>query len=304
MLSRARFPLTSVPRCCNPTDSKLCPTAMKMQPEVAATQEAPLSAYERAAEEGVDPRCIPQYLEGTPPVGDEIVAPVYSDEHNENWKYLFNRQMQMLPGRAGESYLNGVKILGMDDSGVPSLRDLSARMEAATGWRIARIPGLLHEKDFFGLLADRIFPSTDYIREKHELDYTPAPDCFHDMFGHMPMLTEPAVADFYHLFGKTALNATGIQRTWLERLHWFTIEFGLIRQADGLRIFGAGIISSKNEVTHALSETVDVCDFSMEAVINQDYEVWHLQPILYALDSFEQLEDEFRHWTKKEGLSV
>ncbi len=209
--------------------------------------------------------------------------------------------MQLLPGRAGQSYMNGVRLLGMDDTGVPALRDLSTRMEAATGWCIARIPGLLHEKDFFKLLSERIFPSTDYIREKHELDYTPAPDCFHDMFGHMPMLTEPAVAYFYHLFGKTALNATGIQRTWLERLHWFTVEFGLIRQAEGLRIFGAGIISSKNEVTHALSDAVDVRDFSMEAVINQDYEVWHLQPRLFALESFEQLEDAFRHWTKKEG---
>ena len=269
----------------------------------ASDEEVPVSAYERAAEqEGVDPRCIPQYLEEAPPIGADIPFPEYSDEHNGNWRYLFNRQMEMLPGRAGESYMNGVRILGMDDSGIPALRDLSARMEAATGWRIARIPGLLHEKDFFGLLADRVFPSTDYIREKHELDYTPAPDCFHDMFGHMPMLTEPAVADFYHLFGKTALNAKGIQRTWLERLHWFTIEFGLIRQDEGLRIFGAGIISSKNEVTHALSDEVDVRDFSMEAVINQDYEVWHLQPILFALESFEQLENEFRDWTKREGL--
>ncbi len=276
----------------------------ELHAETTATEDAPLSAYERAAEEGGDPRCIPQYLEEAPPVGSDIATPVYSDEHNQNWRYLFNRQMQLLPGRAGQSYMNGVRLLGMDDTGVPALRDLSTRMEAATGWCIARIPGLLHEKDFFKLLSERIFPSTDYIREKHELDYTPAPDCFHDMFGHMPMLTEPAVADFYHLFGKTALNATGIQRTWLERLHWFTIEFGLIRQAEGLRIFGAGIISSKNEVTHALSDAVDVRDFSMEAVINQDYEVWHLQPRLFALESFEQLEDAFRHWTKKEGLSI
>ncbi|MGB1048062.1 MAG: phenylalanine 4-monooxygenase [Rhodothermales bacterium] len=276
----------------------------ELHAETTATEDAPLSAYERAAEEVGDPRCIPQYLEEAPPVGSDIATPVYSDEHNQNWRYLFNRQMQLLPGRAGQSYMNGVRLLGMDDTGVPALRDLSTRMEAATGWRIARIPGLLHEKYFFKLLSERIFPSTDYIREKHELDYTPAPDCFHDMFGHMPMLTEPAVAYFYHLFGKTALNATGIQRTWLERLHWFTVEFGLIRQAEGLRIFGAGIISSKNEVTLALSDAVDVRDFSMEAVINQDYAVWHLQPRLFALESFEQLEDAFRHWTKKEGLSI
>ncbi len=271
--------------------------------DTGSRDEVPVSAYERAADQGVDPRCIPQYLDGTPPMGAEIVAPIYSAEHHANWSYLFNRQMALLPGRAGASYMEGVRILGMDDAGIPALADLSARMEAATGWRIARIPGLLQEKDFFGLLAQRVFPSTDYIREQHELDYTPAPDCFHDMFGHMPMLTEPAVADFYHLFGKTALKATGIQRTWLERLHWFTIEFGLVRQDNVLRIFGAGIISSKNEVTHALSDEVEVRPFSMDAVINQDYEVWHLQPILFALESFEQLEDAFRTWTQQEGLA-
>lgn len=272
--------------------------------DAGAEQEAPLSAYERAAEGGNDPRCTPQYLDGIPPIGDEIVKPVYSDEHNENWTYLFNRQMDLLPGRAGASYMEGVSILGMDDTGIPGLKDLSARLESATGWRIARIPGLLHEKDFFRLISDRVFPSTDYIREKNELDYTPAPDCFHDMFGHMPMLAEPAVADFYHMFGKTALHATGMQRTYLERLHWFTVEFGLIRQPEGLRVFGAGIISSKGEIVHALSDKVEVKDFSLEAVINQDYEVWHLQPLLFALDSFDQLVDEFRHWTNRQGLAA
>jgi phenylalanine-4-hydroxylase len=192
----------------------------------------------------------------------------------------------------------------MDSSGIPALSDLSAALEAATRWRLARIPGLLHEKDFFTLLSKRLFPSTDYIREKNELDYTPAPDCFHDMFGHMPMLTHPAVADFYQLFGQSALHAKGIQRTYLERLHWFTIEFGLIRQPNGLRVFGAGIISSKEEMSNALSDRVEVRDFSLESVINQDYEVWHLQPILYALDSFDQLADEFRHWSNRQGIAA
>ncbi len=116
------------------------------------------------------------------------------------------------------------------------------------------------------------------------------------------MLTEPAVADFYHLFGQSALNAKGEQRTFLERLHWFTIEFGLIRQANGLRVFGAGIMSSKNEVVHALSDEVEVIPFSLEKVIRQEYEVWQLQPLLFALDSFDQLVDEFRFWTEKQGL--
>lgn len=265
---------------------------------------APVSAYEKPPADGgeVDPRCVPQNLDGPPPVGDEIVPPDYDEESQENWRFLFQRQMSMLPGRAGEAYLEGVSTLGMTPDHIPALRDLSRNMEEAAGWRIARIPGLLHERDFFGLLSDRVFPSTDYIRRKDELDYTPAPDCFHDMFGHMPMLTEPAFADFYHLFGQSALNAEGQDRQSLERLHWFTVEFGLIKQDEGERIFGAGILSSKNEVQHALSTEVEKVPFSVERVINQDYDVWHLQPLLFVLDSFEQLETEFRQWAGSRGL--
>ena len=268
------------------------------------TPDAPVSAYEKPPADGaeVDPRCVPQNLDGPPPVGDEIDPPEYDEESQANWRFLFERQMSMLPGRAGEAYLEGVETLGMTRKEIPHLRDLSRNMEAAAGWRIARIPGLLHERDFFGLLADRVFPSTDYIRRKDELDYTPAPDCFHDMFGHMPMLTEPAFADFYHLFGQSALGAEGVDRQSLERLHWFTVEFGLIRQDEGERIFGAGILSSKDEVQHALSDQVEKIPFSVERVIDQDYDVWHLQPTLFVLDSFEQLETEFRAWADERGL--
>lgn len=266
--------------------------------------DAPVSAYEKPPADGaeVDPRCVPQALDGPPSVGDAIVPPEYDAESQENWRFLFKRQMSLLPGRAGEAYLGGVETLGMTADRIPLLRDLSRNMEAAAGWRIARIPGLLHERDFFGLLADRVFPSTDYIRRKDELDYTPAPDCFHDMFGHMPMLTEPAFADFYHLFGRSALHAEGEDRQSLERLHWFTVEFGLIRQDEGERIFGAGILSSKDEVQHALSDQVEKVPFSVERVIRQDYDVWHLQPLLFVLDSFDQLVEEFGAWAGSRGL--
>ena len=267
-----------------------------------ATEDAPLSAYEKAAADDIDPRCIPQNLEGPPPVGDEIETPDYPEQDHANWRFLFERQMGLLQGKASEAFLEGVATLGMTPDRIPALRDLSRNMEAATGWKIARIPGLLHERDFFGLLADRKFPSTDYIRGTEELDYTPAPDCFHDMFGHMPMLTEPAFADFYNLFGQAALNAEGQDRQSLERLHWFTVEFGLIQQPEGMRIFGAGILSSKNEVGHALSDAVDQRPFDVQAVINQDYDVWHLQPILFVLDSFEQLVDGFQGWAVERGL--
>ena len=272
--------------------------------DAAPDSDAPLSAYEKAPADGgeVDPRCVPQALDGPPPIGDEIVPPDYDQESQENWRFLFDRQMALLKGRAGEAYLEGVSTLGMTPDHIPYLKDLSRNMEEAAGWTIARIPGLLHERDFFRLLADRVFPSTDYIRRKDELDYTPAPDCFHDMFGHMPMLTEPAFADFYHLFGRSALNAEGVDRQSLERLHWFTVEFGLIRQDEGERIFGAGILSSKDEVQHALSAKVEKVPFSVERVINQDYDVWHLQPLLFVLDSFEQLETEFAEWARSRSL--
>ena len=268
-----------------------------------ATPDAPLSAYEKERSDGgaVDPRCVPQTLDGDPPTGSEIAYPDYSQQDQDNWRFLFERQMDMLPGRAGAAYLRGVETLEMTPERIPALADLSAVLERETGWTVARIPGLLHERDFFTLLSERRFPSTDYIRGSDELDYTPAPDLFHDIFGHMPMLTEPDFADFYQLFGKAALRAEGVDRQSLERLHWFTVEFGLIRDPEEIRIFGAGVNSSKDEVLHALDKA-EQRPFSVQAVIDQDYEVWHLQPILFVAESFDQLVTEFRAWAVSRGL--
>ena len=270
--------------------------------DYSPTPETELSAYEKAAQDGTDPRCIPQHLTETPPVGELIPYPGYSDIDQESWQILFNRQMEMLPGRAGVAFMEGVHTLQLKNNHIPALRQLSNTLLKTTNWQIARIPGLLHERDFFEMLSERVFPSTDYIRGRHEIDYTPAPDLFHDIFGHMPMLTQPAFADFYQMFGKAALHASGAHRPMLERLHWFTVEFGLIKQDDGERIFGAGILSSKDEVVHALSDKVTKLPFDIETVIHQDYDVWHLQDVLFVLDSFEQLEDTFKGWTKKNGL--
>ena len=161
---------------------------------------------------------------------------------------------------------------------------------------------MIHEENFFDLLRQRIFPSTDYIRGKDELDYTPAPDCFHDMFGHMPLLTDENFANFYQKFGKAALNAKGMDRKYLETFHWFTVEFGLIKQTEGMRIYGAGIISSLQEVKHALSDEVEVREFIPEKMILQEYDVWHLQPILFAIESFQHLEEGFDRWAKSRKL--
>ena len=270
--------------------------------DYSSTPDAELSAYEKASSENVDPRCIPQHLDTPPPVGDAIAYPGYNAIDQESWQILYNRQMDLLPGRAGKAFLDGVNTLKLGPEQIPALSELSSILEETTNWKIARIPGLLHERDFFELLSKRIFPATDYIRGREEIDYTPAPDLFHDIFGHMPMLTEPAFADFYQLFGKAALNAKGVHRPMLERLHWFTVEFGLIKQNDGMRIFGAGILSSKGEVVHALSDKVKTIPFSAEAVVTQDYDVWHLQNVLFVLDSFKQLVDGFEKWTRENDL--
>lgn len=261
-----------------------------------------LSAYERAAEEGVDPRCIPQRLEGPVPIHDDIIYPDYLDSDQETWKFLYNRQMDLLPGRACDEYYDGAEHLNLSSDQIPRLIDISNVFLKTTGWKIARIPGLIHEQDFFGLLQKKIFPSTDYIRGEEELDYTPAPDLFHDIFGHMPLLTNKNFASFYQMFGEAALNAKGSDRTKLETLHWFTVEFGLIKKSSDLRLYGAGIASSQKEVVHALSDEVEVIDFDPERVVKQSYDVWHLQPILFAVESFEHLEQGFYDWTKKLGL--
>ena len=260
------------------------------------------SAYEKAAKDGIDPRCIPQKLDGPVPEHDQIVYPDYPQSDHETWKYLYDKQMEFLPGRACDEYMDGTSKLNFTSEKIPFLKNLSNIFYQTTGWKIARVPGLIHEQNFFGMLRRKVFPSTDYIRGKAELEYTPAPDLFHDIFGHMPLLTNKSFASFYQKFGEAALNAEGKNRIFLETFHWFTVEFGLIRNPDGMRIYGAGILSSSQEVQHALSEEVEVIDFSPERIVNQDYDVWHLQPILFAIDSFEQLEEGFDAWTKKIGL--
>jgi phenylalanine-4-hydroxylase len=211
--------------------------------------------------------------------------------------------MGQLPGRACNAYMNGQEALQIEPGRIPDLSNLSRRLNDQTGWTVANVPGLIHEKDFFTLLSERKFPSTNYVRGRDELDYTPAPDCFHDMFGHMPMLTQPDFADFYQLFGQAALNAEGADRPRLERFHWFTVEFGLIREQGEKRIFGAGIVSSNEEVTHALSDDVTLHSFDAEHIVEKDdYEVYNLQDELFVLDSFEQLVEGFREWTTSRGL--
>jgi len=266
---------------------------MKPSSRTSAGDEVPAAA---------DPRCVPVSLAGPPPLGPDAPRPDYPAADHETWRRLVARQRALLPGRACPEFLDGLDRLSLPDHRIPALAEVDAAVQAATGWRVARVPGLLDARDFFSLLARRVFPSTDYVRAAHELDYTPAPDMFHDVFGHAPLLTLPSFADFYQRFGAVAAGASpdGLRR--LERFYWFTVEFGLIRTPDGLRVYGNGILSSPRELRHSLEGAVIRRRFDPEEMTARDYEVSDLQPLLFVIDSFEELDRGFRDWVARSGL--
>jgi phenylalanine-4-hydroxylase len=267
----------------------------------APASDAPASQSAPSAAD--DPRCIPHKLTGPLPVGDECLYPDYTPEEQSVWRELFARQTELLPGRAADEFLTGLAALGLDHQKIPALSVVSQRLHATTGWRIARTPGLLDAGDFFGYLARRIFPCTDYIRGRQELDYTPAPDCFHDIYGHTPMIMHPRFADFYQKIGQAALACTDTAvEEGLTRIYWFTVEFGLIRNPGGLRIYGNGIISSSGETLHSLTDQVTRLPAVPERIAAQPYDIWHFQNPLFVIDSFDALEAEFVRWAEAHGL--
>lgn len=254
---------------------------------------------EAASADGNDPRCIPHKLTAPLPVGVECVYPNYSAEDHDVWRTLYARMESLLPGRAADEFLTGLAALQLDRDRIPALAAVSRQLQRATGWQIARTPGLLDAHDFFRYLARRIFPCTDYIRGRRELDYTPAPDCFHDIFGHTPMIMHPRFADFYQKIGQAALACQDPAiEEGLTRIYWFTVEFGLVKNPGGLRIYGNGIISSSGETLHSLTDKVERRPFVPEKAAAQPYDIWHFQDVLWTVDSFDQLEREFVRWAK------
>jgi phenylalanine-4-hydroxylase len=251
-----------------------------------------------------DPRCIPIKLAQPIPVGDDCEYPAYTHLDHDTWQKLYARQLKLLPGRGADEYLTGLALLGLDPERIPALGAVSRKLYSATGWKIARTPGLLDAHDFFTYLSNRIFPCTDYVRAPSELDYTPAPDCFHDIFGHTPMIVHPQFADFYQKIGQAALRCKDAAlEEGLTRIYWFTVEFGLIKNPAGLRIYGNGIISSYGETLNALSSKVRVHPFLPGVVAQQPYDIWHYQDKLFVISSFEELESSFDAWCRRNGLA-
>jgi phenylalanine-4-hydroxylase len=222
----------------------------------------------------------------------------YTQENQAVWQLLFARRMEHLRKVGSKAFLNGIQAIGLTADRVPDLELMNRRLEPITGWRAVAVSGFLEPTLFFQCLAERRFPTTVIVRPMEQLDYLPEPDIFHDVFGHVPMHADPVFADFLQRFGAIAATAkTPAEVRMLTRLFWFTVEFGLIREdgpeGDGneVKVYGSGLISSMADCLNALSPNCERLPFSLEAVLQQEFEIDHLQPVLFVIDSHQQLFD-------------
>ena len=207
------------------------------------------------------------------------------------WDRLFARQAQQLKGRAVPAFLNGLEVLHLSKPGIPDFVELSERLYRETRWQVVAVPGLVPDEVFFDHLANRRFVAGRFIRRPDQIDYLEEPDVFHDVFGHVPMLSNPVFADYMQAYGEGGLRAVrlnAIQR--LARLYWHTVEFGLIDEGEGLRIYGSGIVSSHGESAYALdSATPKRIAFNMPRVMRTNYKIDDFQAAYFVIDSFRGL---------------
>jgi phenylalanine-4-hydroxylase len=215
----------------------------------------------------------------------------YSEQDHATWRRLFERQSRLLPGRACDVYLAGLDGLGVAADGIPDFKRLSDILERATGWRIVAVPGLVPDDVFFAHLAARRFPATNWIRGPEQMDYLREPDVFHDIFGHVPVLMNPMFADYMAAYGRGGLKALSLGALpRLARLYWYTVEFGLVRTPEGLRIYGSGIVSSHGETDYCLHDPKPArILFDLQRVMRTTYRIDDYQDCYFVIDSFEQL---------------
>ena len=215
----------------------------------------------------------------------------YSAEEHATWRTLFERQTRLLPGRACDEFVQGMRELPMGPDEIPDFRRLSDSLMQRTGWQVVAVPGLVPDEVFFEHLANRRFPAGQFIRKPHELDYIEEPDVFHDVFGHVPMLMNPAIADYIQAYGAGGLRAQKLGvLDKLARVYWYTVEFGLVQQKDGLRIYGAGIASSASESVFALDDaSPNRLRFELERVMRTNYRIDDFQESYFVIDSLDAL---------------
>ncbi|MDB4879376.1 MAG: Phenylalanine 4-monooxygenase [Gemmatimonadetes bacterium] len=216
--------------------------------------------------------------------------PAYTAENHLAWSTLYERRMSTLGETGSQVFLQGARAIGLNATQVPDLDEVNARLRPRTGWRAVPVSGFLPAKEFFACLADRRFPTTVTVRPLAQLDYLPEPDIFHDVFGHVPLHADAVFADFLHRFGQAASRATreaDVER--MARLFWFTVEFGLVREAGRVKVYGSGLISSHDDAANALGAGCERRPFSLDAVLAQPFEIDRLQEVLFVVEDFGQL---------------
>jgi phenylalanine-4-hydroxylase len=214
----------------------------------------------------------------------------YTPEDHAVWRLLYERRMAVLEHTGSRLFLEGSARIGLRRDQVPDLADVNARLGARTGWAAVPVAGFLPAQEFFRCLAQRRFPTTVTVRPRSHLDYLPEPDIFHDVFGHVPLHTHPVFADFLQRFGRAASAAVTDEHVEaMARLFWFTVEFGLIREAGEVKVYGSGLISSHGDAANALGPDCEHRPFALDAVLAQPFAIDRFQEVLFTMESFEQL---------------
>jgi len=214
----------------------------------------------------------------------------YTQEQHAVWAELVSRRMPQLRQHACAEYLDGFHQIGLREDQLPDLNAVSDLLRPRTGWQSTPVSGFLPGDAFFEMLGARMFPTTTWLRSRGSMEYTPEPDIFHDVFGHVPMHAHPVFADFLESYGKICARLSEpdeLER--MGRLFWFTVEFGLIRQAGEVKVYGSGLISSHGECSRVLAGGCEIRDFDLDMVLNQEFQTSEMQPILYAVESFDQI---------------
>ncbi|PJD92755.1 MAG: phenylalanine 4-monooxygenase [Legionella sp.] len=214
----------------------------------------------------------------------------YSSEEHHVWQQLFSRQKKILPGRAADDYLAGLDALQLTEDCIPQLPDINRRLSVLTGWEVMPVAALISARAFFELLAARRFPAATFIRVQEELDYVKEPDIFHELFGHCPMLVDPVYADFVQAYAQLVLTLPETDWPLLQRLFWYTVEFGLIQTSHGLRIYGGGILSSVTETVYCVESHVPLrILFDPLVAFRTPYRIDQLQSTYFVIEDYQQL---------------
>lgn len=216
----------------------------------------------------------------------------YTPEENDVWKILYERQIKEVKNRACPEYLAGLKHLKLSVDKIPQLPEVSHQLLALTGWSVQPVTSLISAEAFFSLLANRQFPAATFIRTMEELNYVTEPDIFHELFGHCPMLTEPVFADFVQQYAQFVLSCDKKDWPLLQRLFWFTVEFGLIQTSEGLRTYGGGILSSIGETSYCIESDLPQRQlFNPLVALRTPYRIDQLQSIYFVIQDYQELYD-------------